>query len=278
MTPRGHLLGGVAGALAVAGTAGLGVGAAHAQEQAQAQPPALRDFCADRPGKGLPPCVLDAGHLQIETGLLDAAFQHDSGLSSSDYAIGSTELRYGLTAAMEAELSCTPLIVDRQPGQSRRTGVGDLTFGVLTALTGPDAKGPAVSLQGFVTAPTASHGLGAGGWTGGARLPASAPLASGFTLGLTPELDLVRNAAGDGIHFAWAGAAGLSRAFGPATFGVELWGALNDDPSGRTGQASADLTAALMLGANAQLDAGTNIGLNRNTPDVEVYVGISRRF
>jgi hypothetical protein len=29
---------------------------------------------------------------------------------------------------------------------------------------------------------------------------------------------------------------------------------------------------------NVQLDAGANFGLNRNTPDVELYAGISKRF
>jgi hypothetical protein len=146
------------------------------------------------------------------------------------------------------------------------------------ALTTPGGDGPQVSIQGYVTAPTATHGLGAGGWTGGARLPIAVPLAKDLGLGLTPEVDVVRNADGAGTHLAWSTAAGISRAFGKLTLGVEAWGLIDDDPRARTYQASADFTAAQMVGENTQLDAGVYFGLNRQTPNAEAYVGISRRF
>jgi hypothetical protein len=238
----------------------------------------LRDFCADRPGKATPACILDAGHVQVETALADAVFQRGSGVHEDLYAFGASELRFGLTSRVEAEAAWTPLIVDRLRGAGERTGVGDLTLGLRGALTSPDSKGPMVSLQGFVTAPTATHGLGAGGWTGGLRLPLSAPLANDFGLGLTPEVDVARNAQGGGVHPVWTNVVSVGRTFGKASFGVEAWGSLDDDPGGRSRQASADLTAALALGENAQLDAGANFGLTRATPDLELYVGLSHRF
>ena len=54
-----------------------------------------RDFCAQRPGKATPPCVLDAGHLQIETGLVDAVFQHGGGVHDDTYALGATRASAG---------------------------------------------------------------------------------------------------------------------------------------------------------------------------------------
>jgi hypothetical protein len=238
----------------------------------------LRDFCAERPGKATPPCILDAGHLQLEVGLADAAFERSGPAHSDSYALGATELRFGLTPRLEAEAGWTPLIVSHDRGAGRHSGAGDAMLGLRGALTDPDARGLAVSAQGFVTAPAATHGLGAGGWTGGLRLPLAAPLGPGADLGLTPEVDLVRDASGHGTHLAWIGAAGLSRGFGRATLGAELWGEIDDDPAGRSHQASADLTAALPLGANAQLDAGLNLGLTRATPDAEVYIGVAHRF
>ena len=44
---------------------------------ASAQDGELRDFCADRPGKGTPTCILDQGHIQLEVGLFDGARQRD---------------------------------------------------------------------------------------------------------------------------------------------------------------------------------------------------------
>lgn len=247
----------------------LAVPAAKAQD--------LRPFCADRPGKATPPCILDVGHMQIETGLADVVFLRQPDAHATIYTIGASEFRFGLTRWVEAEAAWAPLIINHSRSSGDRTGVGDLTLGLRGALLAPDGDGPAVSLQGFVTAPTATHGLGAGGWTGGVRLPAQLPLGP-LQLGLTPEVDVVRNASGRGTHAAWVGVAALSHGFGKLTLGAEAWGAVDGDPSHVSHQASADLTVAYAVGDNGQLDAGVNIGLTRDTPDLEMYVGIAHRF
>jgi hypothetical protein len=238
----------------------------------------LRDFCAERPGKATPPCILDQGHLQLETGLADAVFLRGRAGHEDTYSLGASEVRFGVTARTEIEAGWSPLIVDHTRGAGRITGVGDAVLGIRTALTDPDADGLAASVQGFITAPTATHGLGAGGWTGGLRLPLATPLGSDLDLGATPEADLVRDADGRGVHLALQGAVGLSHGFGALTAGAELWAQMDDDPAHRTWQASADLTAALMVGKDAQLDAGVNLGLTHATPDVEIYAGVARRF
>ena len=238
----------------------------------------LRDLCAQRPGRATPPCILDAGHLQIEAGLADAVLQRGGGQHEDIYSFGAAELRFGVAPRVEVEAGWSPLVVDTQRGGERRTGSGDATLGVLAALTDPDGKSAAVSLQGFVTAPTATHGLGAGGWTGGTRLPVAIPLADGLALDLTPEIDVLRNIAGGGTHLAWVGVAGLGRTFGKTSLGAEVWGMVDDDPAGRTTQATFDLTAAQAIGDNLELDAGANLGLNHATPELEIYIGVSRRF
>jgi hypothetical protein len=239
---------------------------------------ALRDFCAERPGKATPPCIVDQGHLMLEVGLADAVFARGSGAHENTYSLAATELRLGVSKRVEVGAEWTAAIIDHNRGEPSRTGVGDLVLDVKAALTNPEGDGLAISAQGFVTAPTATRGQGAGGWTGGLRLPVSAPLGPSTDFELAPEVDVVRDAAGHGTHLAWAGAVGVSHGFGPTTLGVELWGQVDDDPADRTHQASADVTAAYAVGDNAQLDAGVNLGLNRATPDVEVYAGIAKRF
>lgn len=238
----------------------------------------LRDLCAERPGKATPPCILDKGHLQLETGLADAVFLRGRAGHEDTYTLGASEVRFGLSRRTEIEAGWSPLVVDHARGAGRTSGVGDATFGLRSALTDPDADGSAAAIQGFVTAPTATHGLGAGGWTGGLRLPLAAPLGPDLDLGATPEADLLRDADGRGVHLALQGAAGLSHGFGALTVGAELWGEMDDDPAHRIWQASADLTAAVMFGKDAQLDAGVNLGLTHATPDVEIYAGVARRF
>ena len=40
----------------------------------------------------------------------------------------------------------------------------------------------------------------------------------------------------------------------------------------------ADASVAFLPRNDLQLDAGANFGLNRETPDVELYAGVSKRF
>ncbi|HKP79486.1 MAG TPA: transporter [Phenylobacterium sp.] len=249
---------------------------------ARAQPASARPLCADRPGKATPPCILDVGRLQVEAGLFEASRERRNGARDDLDAYGGLELRAGLTRWSEFELSWTPWTVERaQDGGTvqRRAGMGDVTAGFRAALTDPDRSGFALSVRPFLSAPTATHHMGAGGWQGGVSLPASRAAGS-WTLGATPELDIARNAGGGGTHLAGALAVAASRGLGPLTLGAELWAAVDDDPLGRSTQASFDLTSAWTPAADPelQLDAGVNLGLNGQTPGLDVYLGLTRRF
>ena len=41
---------------------------------------------------------------------------------------------------------------------------------------------------------------------------------------------------------------------------------------------SVDGSASYLVSNSVQLDGGANFGLNRQTPDVELYAGVSKRF
>ena len=58
---------------------------------------------------------------------------------------------------------------------------------------------------------------------------------------------------------------------------AEIWGQWDWDPSGTTRQYSADGSVAYLVNNDLQLDAGANFGLNKQTPDVELYTGVSVR-
>ena len=81
----------------------LSAGRALSQTEPPSPSEGLRDFCAQRPGKATPPCILDAGHLQIETGLIDPVFQHGGGVHDDTYALGATDLRLGVSRRVELE-------------------------------------------------------------------------------------------------------------------------------------------------------------------------------
>jgi len=261
----------------------LGLGLLAAITVSQAATAQGRALCADRPGKAAPACIVDVGRLQIETGLADGSRLDRDGERIDTLALGGLELRTGLTRRSEVELGWTAYsrVDDRTSGVTARTrGVGDLFIGARTALTDPDKDGPQVALQPFVTAPTATHGQGAGGWEGGVIAPVSLPLSGGLSLGLSPQLAVKRDAAGGGTHLDGSGAVALSRGFGPLSVALELWGEIDGQPGGSVSRASADAAVAWIPASrpDLQVDVGMNLGLKRDTPGRELYAGIVRRF
>ena len=50
------------------------------------------------------------------------------------------------------------------------------------------------------------------------------------------------------------------------------------DPAGTERQLSADIAASWLATSRVQLDIGANFGLNRATPDADLYLGVSRLF
>ncbi len=252
---------------------------------ALAMPAGAADLCPDRPGNATPPCIVDQGHLQVETGIIDWTHDRRDGVASDGIAYAATELRYGLTSTLEVELGWSPFntstVTDHHSGvRQHAQGVGDVTFSLRQSLANPDGKGVSVAIQPFVTAPTGRSGIGTDGWSGGVLLPFAAEIGGGFTLGGTPEIDWSADNGGGGHHATYTGVVSLSHPLGGAQAGVEFWASRDDDPAGAKTQATADLTLAWTPKASPdmQFDAGLNAGLNSSTPRAELYVGVTRRF
>jgi hypothetical protein len=237
---------------------------------------ALRPMCADRPGKATPPCIVDAGHFQLEVGVYDWASRSPA-QDQTVQTIGAFEARLGLTAGTEVELSFTPVSISRTEG-ARQTGIGDVSFGGRVALTSPDTSGVSVSVEPFVLAPTGTHGQGAGQWGGGILLPVSIP-AKTLTIGFTPQIQAAPAADGPGVRTQLSAALGASYPLGELSLGAELWGAAQPAVRGSE-QASADFVAAWSPSRlhDVQFDAGLYAGLTRQTPRMELSFGVAHRF
>lgn len=246
---------------------------------------ALRDFCADRPGKGTPTCILDQGHWQVELGLFDGGWQKTDASKVESLAFGDAFIRYGLDGLNEIQFGVTSYTrektTDRATGDSETAdGISDLSIGVRHSLANPDGSGLSAAIVGFVTAPTGSHDLRDDGFEGGVVLPVSVPLNADWSLSLSPEIDVAADSDGDGRHAAYTMVAGVGRSYGQWALGAEVWVSHDADPIDASTQSTFDLTAVWsppML-ADSQLDFGLNFGLNDDSPDVEFGVGIARRF
>jgi hypothetical protein len=245
---------------------------------APAGPPAL---CTDRPTKATSACTVPKGMVQFETDLVNFTRNSDGGVRTDTLLYTSPLLKYGLTTSIDIEASITPYETIRtrdSSGSSTIRGVGDLYLRVKQRLTSSDAKAQ-FALEPYIKIPTAKLGIGNRKVEGGLVGTGVFTLPDGFSLTVSPEIDDLENGNFDGHHAQLVGAVNVGKSLSSTlTASVELWTAQDYDPSGHVDQYSADVALAYLARPTLQLDAGTNIGLNRATPDVQAYVGVSTRF
>ncbi len=238
-------------------------------------------ICPDRPSKANGTCTVPAGHFQLETGLVDWTHDDSKGERTDFVLWGGTFIKYGLGERSDIELGLTPLetLRVRSGGEhDRETGFGDMVLRLKQRLTN-DAAPAQVAVIPFVKLPIAKHSLGNGKIEGGLAVPISTALGKAVTLTVGPELDARADAGGHGYHPAMAQLVNFGIAATPRlSLSAELWTQWDWDPDSTGKQISADASAAYLLNGDLQLDAGGNFGLNRQTADIELYAGISKRF
>lgn len=242
-----------------------------------------RDLCPDRPGLGTPPCTLDAGAVMLEVGIADWTLDRNADGRTDSLAFGDALLRAGLTPSLEVQLGWTALghvrERDRASGDTtRRTRTGDVTLALRQNLRNPDGSGFSAAVMPYATLPVGGAGVGAGDWGAGLIVPVSFELGS-VSLGLSPHVDAAVDGDGDGRHLAFGSVAGIGFGVsGDVSMAAELSLTRDRDPGGDTTEALAGLSAGWQVGDDSQWDAGVNVGLNRDSPDVELYFGYARRF
>lgn len=233
-------------------------------------------ICTDRPAKANAVCTVPAGKFQLESSFADWTRIEAEGTMTDIWQGGGSVLKFGLTDHSDLQLGFTPY-VDIDSGPTHLSGVGDVTVRYKHRLTNDDAKLQVAAIP-FIKLPTAKHGIGNGKAEGGLAVPVSTALGKA-TLTIGPEVDLLTDSDGDGRHFQLVNLANIAGTIAPRmTLAGELWTATNFDPAHTGTQLSADAAMAYLVNDNFQLDAGANLGLNRNTPDVEIYAGFSIRF
>lgn len=238
-------------------------------------------ICTDRPTKSNAACTVPEGMVQVEADLFSWT-RLAAGPARTDVLVYTNPVvKYGLGPNSDIQLNIAPLVEvrTRADGQTvSQRGVGDLTLRFKQRLTGPNSR-VQVALLPFVKAPTAERGIGNGEWEGGVIVPVQVPVGKA-TLTLVPQVNLLADALSpDDRHLEFQGVVNLAYPVAPrTTMAVELWTSQNWDPAGTVRQYSADAALSYLLNDELQLDIGGNFGLNRATPDVQLYVGVSARF
>jgi hypothetical protein len=238
-------------------------------------------ICADRPAKATAVCTVPAGMFQLESTAAGWSLTNIGATRAELLTIGASALKVGLSATSDLQLSVTPYAratVTKSSQRSRATGFGDMSVRYKRRLTGESSP---VQVGGIalVKVPTAARGLGNNKVDGGLAVPISFAVGGPVTMTLGPEVDLSADAMGSGYHAAAVNVVNLSAPVASRlTVSGELWNSFNFDPAGTVRQASADAALAYAVSSDLQLDAGANVGLTQDTPDLELYAGASIRF
>lgn len=245
---------------------------------------ALRTFSPDRPTRSNGPLTVDAGRFQYETDVVSYTHSNVGGVSTRTFVALDPTLKVGLTSQVDLELQfngyTSTRVLDPSTGSTlaQADGAGDLVIRTKVNLFGNDSGAVALALIPFVKLPTAAPTLGNNEVEGGVIAPLSIKLPAGFVLTLVTEVDVLRNANDNGKHTNFVGVLDLGYAITDhLTVFAEVYGAAGTDaytPPAYT----ADAAVAYLLTEMIQLDAGINVGLNRDTPNLQLYSGISQRF
>lgn len=253
------------------------VTAALAQEDENANP-----ICADRPTKSNNACTVDPGHWQLETDIFNWTFQRSGGKTADTWLISNPTLKYGLANNWDIEANLAPYEIVRSHdafGTQTLDGTGDLFLRVKYEAISDPAAPAQLAIIPYVKIPTARDGIGNGAAEAGASVPVNTTLSDVWSLGFSPEFDALKNAFGDGRHFNTSQTIVVGYALpGDITLNAELWGDWNFDPAGEVHQYSLDFAVAKIIAKTFQIDTGVNFGLNRATPDFQLYAGLSKKF
>lgn len=241
--------------------------------------PALADdiptFSADRPGFAYGTSPVPTGYWQVETDLANyTKLGNVSRVQTADPTI-----KYGITDSLDIELTTGGYIQQWSHSVGKTTttsSYGNTTLGSkFNFLNSGDLT---ASVIGSATSPTAKSGISNGQFEYGVYLPLSYNLPADFTITLQPQVQVLRNANNNGHNAVYAGVINVGHSiYGDLNGFAEVYRTLPSDHFTPV-QYSVDTGLSYMVTPTLQLDLGTNIGLNRDTPAMTVYTGLSYRF
>ncbi|WP_420605708.1 transporter [Novosphingopyxis sp.] len=238
--------------------------------------------CPDRPGLGSSTCSTEPGRLSVEIGIGGWTIDKTDDARSDSVSVGDSFLRYGVDDKTEVQLGFTAYTHNyERTGDviSEDGGFSDIRLGVRRNLLGNDGGDVALAVEPYVTLPVGDNSVSADDWSAGVVVPASFSLGSGFGLGATSIAAASVDADGDGRHFSATEYLGIAHAVGQnLSATAELGLTYDDDPSGDSWAPVASISVGWTPRGLLQLDAGTVVGLDDDSPDVQVYIGISKLF
>ena len=252
---------------------------------------ALRGMDTDRPNVTNTPHTIDAGHLQIETGLFDYTHAHDALAGTDDstdaLTLAHVNFRLGILDALEVNAALDSVDffrnTDRVANRTvKASGVGDLVLGGKLALwgdAGSDAPwATALAFQPQIKIPTALAPIGNRHSEYFFGVPFLVNLVADFHLGLQTIASRERNLANTGYATGWRSSASVDHIlFGQLDAYLEYAAHVTTE-HGAPAQQTIDIGATYPLNDNVVLDTGVAFGVTKAAPALEWTAGFSVRF
>jgi len=251
----------------------------------------LRGMDTDRPNVTNTPHTIDAGHLQIETGVIDYTLyqNHTPGtnLRSDDFVFGEFNFRLGVLNNLEVNAVVNAYEMDRTRDHlagvtTYASGYSDTSVGAKLNLWGNEGGDAvwtsALAIQPQFKLPTAQDGLGNGHFEFIVLFPFLVNLPQGFHLGVQPAVSYERNSTDSGYVTGLQNSISVDRVMlGNLDVYLEYASDVTTEQHVKAAQ-TIDVGGIYQLTNNIALDSGVNFGLNDQTPNLEVLAGISVRF
>jgi hypothetical protein len=244
----------------------------------------MRKFAPDRPTKGFSVRTVDAGHVEIETDLINYTYSNYLGITHSLQTVDPT-VKLGMTNWMDVEVQLNGLQYmdsfdgNALPNFQSSAGLGDVILRSKINLFGNDSGPIGFALIPYVKLPSSTPLISNGAVEGGLI----APLAlrpDDFIITLMTEVDDLKSVVGNNRYANFVNLVGVSHAV-PGTEGinamVELYSSVGRDPA-TPPVYTVDFGMNFRLDQHTILDIGLNLGLNNAAPRAQVYTGISARF
>jgi hypothetical protein len=244
---------------------------------------ALRELSTDRPDKTESPYTVDAGHVQVELDFANHTRDQDRRNRVETLTILPVNLKLGLTNSTDLQLLIDPYVRQTVTDRAARTGerisgFGDVTLRLKQNLWGNDGGRTALALMPFVKLPTSSNGIGNDAVEFGLIVPLAIEVSERVGIGLMTELDMLKESDGKGYAPTFINSATIS--FG-LTERLGLYTELFTERSAERGAnwiVTGDAGLTYALTDDLQLDGGVNLGITDAADDLQLFVGISRRF
>jgi hypothetical protein len=245
----------------------------------------LREMSTDRPDKTESPYTVDAGRVQVEFDLLslttDRRREGPDVIRSRSLSVLPVNLKLGLTNRTDLQILVEPYVHqrERRAGSSDTVdGFGDVTLRLKRNLWGNDGGDTALALMPFVKLPTSSAGIGNDAVEFGIIVPLAIGVSDQVGIGLMTEIDMLQESDGRGYALTFVNSATIAFAL------TDRLGLYTEAFTERSTEAGAkwvtagDLGLTYALSDDLQLDGGVNIGITEAADDLNLFLGISRRF